>query len=92
MSSKFVSFSGVFSRLIFLGFIAAFVYGFFGPGREETCEGIFKEGDWIANNLMCPGFSALQIMVAYTFVAFAIGLVVEGISCLKRKVDEKSAT
>ena len=82
------SFSGIVGRLVLLGYFAAFIYGFFGPGRDETCEATFDEGDWVANNLTCPGFSALQTVVAFTFIVLAIAFALGGIQWIKEKIEQ----
>ena len=61
---KLVTFNGPSGLIFLLALLGGGLYGFFGPNRLQGCDGLVSPDDRMGTNLVCPGFSAMQYMVA----------------------------
>lgn len=61
---KLVTFNGPGGPIFLLVLLGGGLYGFFGPNRLKGCDGFFNPDDWLDTNVVCPGFTAMQNMVA----------------------------
>ena len=61
---KLVSFNGPGGAIFLLLLLSGGLYGFFGPNRLRGCDRFFNPDDWLDTHLICPGFTAMQNVVA----------------------------
>ena len=74
---RLVSFNGPGGPIFLLFLLGGGLYGFFGPNRLEGCDRLLKPDDWMGANLICPGFSAMQYMVAVGLSLAAVFWIVD---------------